>query len=237
MSVFPRDLDRTLLGEILTGVRHLPTLTSRIEAISRRFLGNPYREGPLVGSKSAREVFTMSLVGFDCVTYVENVLSLALASDQKTFVETLRRIRYAGGVIDWEHRNHYMTTWIRNNEREGLVHDRTARVGSVSRSRCLNVIDGIPVRTVQVRSIPKRTFLSCLKGVRDGDLAFFASTRPNLDVFHCGILINREARIVMRHAARKREQVVEQDLSEFLGANRMTGVILVRPKALAGKIV
>ena len=40
----------------------------------------------------------------------------------------------------------------------------------------------------------------------------------------------------MRHAARSRGQVVEQDLVEFLGANRMTGVILVRPEARADKV-
>ncbi len=236
MSVYPRDLDRALVREILADGRHLPALAARMERISRRFVGDPYREGPLVGSRSSREVFTASLEAFDCVTYVENVLALAWAANQRTFVERLRRIRYAGGVIDWEHRNHYMTTWIRNNAREGLVHDRTARRGSVSRSRRLDLVDGIPARTVRVRSIPKRTFLRRLGDVRDGDLAFFGSTRPDLDVFHCGLLFGRGGRIVMRHAARSRGQVVEQDLAEFLGANRMTGVILVRPLARARKV-
>ena len=236
MSVFPRDLDRALVREILADARHLSTLASRIEAISRRFVGDPYREGALVGSKSSREIFTASLEAFDCVTYVENVLALTWASNPRTFIERLRRIRYAGGVIDWEYRNHYMTTWIRNNAREGLVHDRTGRVGSVGRSRRLDVVDGIPARTVRVRSIPKRAFLRRSNDVRDGDLAFFGSTRPNLDVFHCGILFHRGDRIIMRHAARSRGQVVEQDLVGFLGANRMTGVILVRPEACARKV-
>ena len=236
MSVFPHDLDPTLVREILDDVRNLPRFASRLEAISRRFVGDPYREGPLGGSKSSREVFTASLEAFDCVTYVENVLALAWASNQRTFIERLRRVRYAGGVIDWAHRNHYMTTWIRNNAREGLVHDRTIHAGSVSRSRRLDTVDGIPARKVRVRSIPKRAFLRRPNDVRDGDLAFFASTKPNLDVFHCGILFHQGERIVMRHAARSRGQVVEQDLPEFLGANRMTGVILVRPEARADKV-
>ena len=235
MSVFPRDLDRTLVRQILDDAGSLPKFTFRLEAISRRFVGDPYREGPLVGSKSSREVFTASLEAFDCVTYVENVLALAWASNQRTFIERLRRIRYAGGVIDWAHRNHHMTTWIRNNMREGLVHERPIHDRSVSRSRRLDTVDGIPTRTVRVRSIPKRDFLRRPDDVRDGDLAFFGSTRPNLDVFHCGILFHREERIVMRHAARSRGQVVEQDLAEFLGANRMTGVILVRPEPWADK--
>ena len=64
----------------------------------------------------------------------------------------------------------------------------------------------------------------------------FRLDQPNLDVFHCGILFHRGDRIIMRHAARSRGQVVEQDLVGFLGANRMTGVILVRPEACARKV-
>jgi hypothetical protein len=38
----------------------------------------------------------------------------------------------------------------------------------------------------------------------------------------------------MRHAAKSRGGVVEQDLGEFLKSNRMAGVIVVRPVGEAG---
>jgi hypothetical protein len=62
-----------------------------------------------------------------------------------------------------------------------------------------------------------------------GDLIFFASTRKQHDVFHCGIIVRDGDRVLMRHASRSRGGVVEQDLEEFLKANRMAGVIVVRP--------
>ena len=35
--------------------------------------------------------------------------------------------------------------------------------------------------------------------------------------------------VLMRHASRSQGLVVEQELSDFLNADRMTGVIVVRP--------
>ena len=66
--------------------------------------------------------------------------------------------------------------------------------------------------------------------LHNGDLIFFASTRKHLDIFHCGIIVLDGDRVLVRHASRSRGGVVEQDLNEFLKANRMAGVILARPK-------
>src|SRR5713101_1224879 len=59
---------------------------------------------------------------------------------------------------------------------------------------------------------------------------FFVSTRKHLDVFHAGIIVCDGNRVLMRHASRSRGFVVEQELSEFLKANRMAGVIVARPR-------
>jgi Protein of unknown function (DUF1460) len=60
-------------------------------------------------------------------------------------------------------------------------------------------------------------------------LIFFASTRKHLDVFHAGIIVRDRDKVLMRHASRSQGGVVEQELNGFLKANRMTGVIVVRP--------
>jgi cell wall-associated NlpC family hydrolase len=72
--------------------------------------------------------------------------------------------------------------------------------------------------------------------LQSGDLIFFVSTRKHLDVFHAGIIVRDGKRVLMRHASRSKTFVVEQELSEFLKANRMTGVIVVRPQAVTRRI-
>ena len=56
------------------------------------------------------------------------------------------------------------------------------------------------------------------------------STRKNLDVFHAGIIVRDGNSVLMRHASRSQGAVVEQELSEFLKANRLAGVIVARPR-------
>jgi hypothetical protein len=68
--------------------------------------------------------------------------------------------------------------------------------------------------------------------LRNGDVISFVSTHKHLDVFHAGIIVRDGKRILLRHASRSQGGVVEQELSEFLKANRMAGVIVVRPCAI-----
>ncbi len=229
MTKTPKHLDRKRVRQILRRVKPVSGIGSRIAAISEEFLEYPYMKNMLIGDLDQEEVFTASFSGFDCVTYVETVLALARASSTEEFVGNLQYIRYADGEVDWKKRNHYMTTWIRNNSRAGVVRNRTRGPGLVERRRCLNVLHGLPERTIRVRSIPKREFMRRREDVRTGDLIFFASTLPDRDVFHCGILIHEDG-VRMRHAPLSRGHVVDQDLAEFLNANRMSGVILARPQ-------
>jgi hypothetical protein len=227
----PRGLTRRRVKRIVLKVRNEHRAGNRVEIISREFLGEPYKSNPLIGSAHTPEVFTASLGGLDCVTYIETVLALARASSADCFVEWLRKIRYQRGRIEWIWRNHYMTSWIRNNVREGIIRLVLPRaVPVVSRERVLNVVPGLAPRRTRVQCVPKREFPRLAPSLRSGDLVFFVSTRKNLDVFHAGIIVRDGERILMRHASRSRGRVVEQELREFLKANRMTGVIVARPR-------
>jgi hypothetical protein len=231
MSSGPHDLDRALVADILRQIEPIHRIGPRVEAASRRFLGYPYRSNPLIGSLEEEEIFTVSLKGFDCVTYMETSLALARATSPAAFVSNLSLIRYSGGVVSWKTRHHYMTQWIRENERAGIVRSRTLGASVVARQRRLDVVEGLPAVTISVRSIPKQHFMRHVDKVQTGDLLFFASTRRNLDVFHCGILVRRDV-VLLRHSPRSRGEALDQDLSEFLAANRMSGVILVRPSEI-----
>ncbi|MBV8359968.1 MAG: DUF1460 domain-containing protein [Deltaproteobacteria bacterium] len=233
----PLGLSRRRVEQFLSETKHDHCAGSRVDMLSRHFLGYPYKPNPLIGSADTAEVFTASLDGFDCVTYIETILALACASNVDEFIEWLRKIRYEQGRIQWERRNHYMTLWIRNNVREGIVKSISMpAVPIVSRERVLNVVPGLAAQQTRVECVPKPAVQRLAAYLQSGDLIFFVSTRKNLDVFHTGIIMRDGKRMLMRHASRSQGFVVEQELSKFLKANRMAGVIVVRPQEDKGRI-
>ena len=227
----PRGFSRRPVQQLLSATKHDHSVDSRMEFLSGQFLGRSYKPNPLIGSAETAEVFTVSLDGFDCVTYIETIVALALASNVDDFTEYLRRIRYEQGCVQWERRNHYMTAWIRNNMRNGIVRPLSIpAIPTVSRERMLNVVPGLPARRTRVKCVPKPAVPRLEPHLQSGDLMLFVSTRKNLDVFHTGIIVRNGKKVFMRHASRRQGSVVEQELSEFLKANRMAGVITVRPQ-------
>ena len=227
----PQGLDRRRVEQLLSQTKYEPGAGGRIDALSRHFLGHPYQTNPLIGSADQAEVFTASLDGFDCVTFIETILALARASNVDEFTEWLRKIRYEQGRIQWERRNHYMTQWIRNNERQGIIRPVSApAVPVISRERVLDSVPGLAAQRTTVKCVAKPAMPRLEPYLQSGDLIFFVSTRRNLDVFHAGIIVRDGKRVLMRHASRSQGLVVEQELSEFLKANRMAGVIVARPQ-------
>jgi hypothetical protein len=224
----PRGLSRRRVEQLVSMAKS-DSIYGRIDVLSRHFLRRAYKQNPLIGSSETTEVFTASLDGFDCVTYIETVLALARAADVDQFIEWLRTIRYEHGRIQWERRNHYMTGWIRNNVRAGIIRSVTMQAATISRERVLNVVPGLKPQRVRIKCIPKPAVPQIESHLKTGDLIFFASTRKHLDVFHAGIIVRDGTRTLMRHASRSKGFVVEQQLKEFLKANRMAGVIVARP--------
>ncbi len=230
-------LSRRLVEQLLSETKHDRSAGSRIDGLSRHFVGHPYKLNPLIGSADIAEVFTASLDGFDCVTYIETIVALARASNVGDFTEWLRKIRYERGRIRWERRNHYMTLWIRNNVREGVIRPVSMpAVPIVSRERVLNAVPGLDPQRTRVKCVPKPGLPRLEPHLQSGDLIFFVSARKNLDVFHAGIIVRDGKNVFMRHASRSQGFVVEQELSEFLKANRMAGVIVVRPQGVTRRI-
>ena len=233
----PRGLSRRRVEHLLSETKYDRSTGSRIDVLSRHFLGHPYKPNPLIGSADTAEVFTASLDGFDCVTYIETIVALARASNVDDFTAWLRKIRYEQGRIRWERRNHYMTLWIRNNVRKGIIGPVSMpAVPILSRERVLNVVPGLAAQRTRVECVPKTAVPRLDPLLQSGDLMFFVSTRKNLDVFHAGIIVRDGKSMLMRHASRSQGSVVEQELDEFLKANRMTGVIVARPQGMTRRI-
>jgi hypothetical protein len=229
----PRGLSRRRVEQLLSKINSNRSAGSRIDLLSCQFLGRPYKTNPLIGSADTAEVFTASLDAFDCVTYIETVVALARATDVDDFIEWLRKIRYERGRIQWERRNHYSTLWIRNNIREGIIRPVSMQaVPTLRMERVLNVVPGLDPQRIRLKCVPKRAVPRLERYLQTGDLIFFASTHKHLDVFHAGIIVRDGNTVLMRHAARSQGCVVEQELSEFLKANRMAGVIVARPQSM-----
>lgn len=201
----------------------------RLERISAHLLESPYVSNPLGGGPDERESLVIRFDGFDCVTYVETVLALKDARTADAFSEALRRMRYAGGKVAWHSRNHYMLDWIKNNQRRGIVKNITTGARTTTRTRRLSLIKELRAKTLTFRVFPKQAQARIRRLVESGDIALFASTRRDLDVFHMGFIIKRGDEVWLRHASRTAGRVIDQPLDDFLRAHRMSGIILLRP--------
>lgn len=104
------------------------SLAARIEYFSAKFLKKPYLGGAL--GEGANSPFDNDPLyrfdAFDCTTYVETVMALALADSPGHFLETLNHIRYQDGKVSLFTRNHFTSLdWAPNAERLGLLKDQT----------------------------------------------------------------------------------------------------------------
>jgi D-alanyl-D-alanine carboxypeptidase/D-alanyl-D-alanine-endopeptidase (penicillin-binding protein 4) len=90
----------------------------RVLKIARDSLDTPYAGGPLGEGPEGKydKDPLMDLSKVDCVTFVEQTLSLAASTSHNDTSERLQRIRYHNGRIAFEDRNHFMISdWIKHN--------------------------------------------------------------------------------------------------------------------------
>ncbi|RAK00346.1 uncharacterized protein DUF1460 [Larkinella arboricola] len=127
------------LRQVMVAPASTPAQTA--VAISKSFQGRPYEGNTLDGNES--EQLVVDFQAFDCTTFLETTLALALARHQLTnekdtaqfsrlFRENLTRIRYRNGQIDgFASRLHYFSEWLIDNEQKGIVQDVTGLIGGI----------------------------------------------------------------------------------------------------------
>ena len=106
-------------------------LAALIDKFSSPLLGRPYANGPLGEGegKDADPLYRLDV--FDCTTFIETILANALCARAgermpTCLEEKMRRIRYAGGKIGFDSRNHVPELdWLPNNVEEGFLKDVT----------------------------------------------------------------------------------------------------------------
>ncbi len=113
-----------------------------LEQTAHFFLDTPYVGGTL--DKAVDEQLVVNLEELDCVTYVENVLALSLATSSDDFCfhnfkAHLQNIRYRNGEIsDYPSRLHYTSDWIFDNEKSGLLQNISQQLSGVKETKELN---------------------------------------------------------------------------------------------------
>ncbi|MCQ2099771.1 MULTISPECIES: D-alanyl-D-alanine carboxypeptidase/D-alanyl-D-alanine-endopeptidase [unclassified Fibrobacter] len=221
--------------------RHIKPFHERLDYFSKAMIGKPYLLAAM-GESYLDTIENKPLVNMDsvnCVTYLEHALAMARAADEDSIFNTLQRIRYYKGIIDFAHRKHYMI------------------VDWVNGSKYARVLP-LPGDTIIQRTMPKKEFFKA-KGItrkRDDeptDLRYlpydkamvlmsrayegpftvvgiaFVAKSEKIDVTHTGFVVLRPGQLPqLRHASSLQKQVVEVPLTDYLESRRgkLPGIVL-----------
>ncbi|HZP69555.1 MAG TPA: N-acetylmuramoyl-L-alanine amidase-like domain-containing protein [Pseudolabrys sp.] len=218
------------LGRLIEEARSRGSISARIDFISGAFRGTRYLGYTLIGGPRRPEQFVVRDDGFDCVTFCETVLAAAIAEGRDKFDSVLKMIRYHDGVVGWRERNHYFFEWGQHNI-ENKVCRPVDMAGSVEIEKEVNWHRALGRRRFAIRVIPSPVFLKNKPMLAGGDIVGFITRRPNLDYFHVGFVIfGRTGELLLRHASQSRGRVLDERMDQFIAANRVRYVTLLRPQ-------
>ncbi len=249
--------DRTTLQKTFDALGIRPAnFPDQIQRVAEQFLALPYQGDML--DRAEPEVLALSLQKFDCVLFVESVLAIARAGDDRSeagFIARMQTQRYRGGVIDgYCSRLHYFSDWIGDNQQRGLVEDLTPRLGGVAFKPRLDFMsqhwqkyprlvgnrnnrDCVDRMETTLASQP-RTYLPTASiaqhydQLQSGDIVAIATAVPGLDVTHTGLVYRtKSGGVGIIHAAPRSGVKVSRDLQSFVEqVDQAIGIIVARPK-------
>jgi hypothetical protein len=214
---------RPELERLHAGIAGVKELVVRLRKTADAWAGRPYAANPLIGGPDRPEEMMVDLRAFDCVTFVECVLAAARSRSPTGFLNELKRTRYRNGRVGWSSRLHYFSDWMKSNQKRKVIKIRTRGPGSRSIATRLDVIAGLPARSVRLHVVPKQEIHLARRRILDGSVVAFASTRSRLDFFHTGLIfVSNE--LLLYHASRKAKKVIAEPLEKYLKRNRMRGI-------------
>lgn len=116
----------------LDSLRKTDSPLNRLDLFSQKFLGLPYgKNGPLGEGETARydadPLYRFDT--FDCTTFVETIIALALSGNVDEFEMNINKIRYANSEVGYLTRNHFTSLqWVPNNIENGLFDEINEKV-------------------------------------------------------------------------------------------------------------
>jgi hypothetical protein len=146
LSVFasPREEAKTLLSKLDTEL----SIDIRMDLFSQKFIGLPYGDGgPLGEGENGRydQDPLYRFDTFDCTTFVETTVSLALSRDVDEFENKMDEIRYENSQVDYLTRNHFPSLqWIPNNIKNGLLKEINHLILPSSETKTAEAVIDLP---------------------------------------------------------------------------------------------
>jgi hypothetical protein len=228
-----------------------------LASIGKSFIGTPYAEHTL--EREGDETLVINLSSLDCTTFIENSLAIARCIKEKkttfeNFKKELLTIRYRDGIINlYPSRLHYFSDWIFDNEKKGIIKNKSAGIGG--RQIKFNVDfmsthpnyylelkehpDFIPIIVNQEKEISKREYefiskenvAGLEKKIQNGDVIAITSGVNGLDINHVGIAVRMDdGRIHLLHEPNigSKVQITGATLSDYLlKIKKDTGIIVL----------
>jgi hypothetical protein len=259
--VAPTEADVAAVVATPTGL----DVAARLELVTRPFLDAPYRLSPLGEGPGASpdDDPRLRFDTFDCTTFVETGLALALSQDLVAARDRLDLIRYDGGGADFLRRRHFPEAeWLPALIAGGLLRDITRGVGGddvvIEKKRIGPDVwqrtkhPGLP--PLPLSRIPHGTFSLDVwpltaaarhpERIPDGTILHVVRAdfrNVPVRISHQGLVLTVNGRKVLRHAAdRVYHRVVDEPLAAFFarmsryGRWPVTGVHLSAVVALDG---
>lgn len=211
-------------------------VTTLLLSAAKLFIGTTYVGGTL--DKEKEERLTINASELDCTTLVEVSLAMAMtASENKkdfnTFCNNLQKIRYRDGECKgYDSRLHYISWWIADGEKKGLMRELNGKAFSGKQMLDLGFMSRnpdkymqlcgdsaltaaiarheAPFRQKEVTYLPKSLLKNNPKNlpIRNGDIIALVTTIKGLDVTHMGIAVWVKGKLHMLHASSKEKKVI-----------------------------
>jgi hypothetical protein len=216
----------------------------RIDTLSRKYLGTPYRLDCLGEGTGADPdpLFTRRYV--DCQTLVEQVMAEVIAPWAGGLDRAGRLVRYHGGAVSLENRYHYcIPDWLANpwpardvtETLRGARHVRTHR--RIDRPAFLASRGGDPSRSptpceqIGTSYIPRADVSRVMRLIPDGSIGLLVIDNPGVVAGHAGFLFRRNGKVLFRHASQTRRRVIEEPLPTYLARapRRQIGLKVLQP--------
>ena len=203
----------------------------RIKRISEPMLGKPYVRQPEGEGVGLDPDPVVRYDRYDCLTFVEDVLALALSSDSGSAAMIRDHLRYRNGERRYQHRNHFMMPqWIHYNLQNRLLVDVTTQFGKgrsttkkwfarqwkrwKGRHRFKLKEDEFPVGKFTYRVLSLERAMKVYQRFPEGSIFLvLRESHPYnpIMVTHLGFFIKKGKRPWIRHATRMGKRVVRDD--------------------------
>ena len=199
----------------------------RVEYWSSFFIGRPYLDAPLDDDD-----MRLRFDGFDCTTFVETCIALALSERPDAVLGNLDAIRYRGGRPDFHLRNHFVSVdWIPANsailrpldEWADSVVEKEIDRGGFFEGLKRPFPEGLPLKKkemAEVRFVSKKRAKEVAGRLSDCTVALFVGGVEWTVFSHMGLLLRVDGKLMLRHASSKRKMVVEEAFGDYVESRR-----------------